>query len=247
MGQRQRNILLLQARDIGDPMLEHELSCFRARIEGEPAQIVAHNLVESSVDESRLDEYDVIMVGGSGAYSCVEGGFDWHGPTLDLMREIVSRSVPMFASCFGLHLLVQSQGGLVETVESAFEVGTFQITLEPEGRSDDLLKEFPADFPAQLGHKDSVVELPDHLVCLARSARCAVQALRIRDKPIWATQFHPELSDFDNIHRYMRYIESYLPPGKTLEQARESARASHWPSPDANRMMTVFLRQTNSL
>jgi hypothetical protein len=44
----------------------------------------------------------------------------------------------------------------------------------------------------------------------------------------------------------MRYIESYLPPDTTLEEAKESARSMHWSSPDANRMMTIFLREIES-
>ncbi len=97
-------------------------------------------------------------------------------------------------------------------------------------------------FDAQLGHNDSVVEMPPGLACLARSERCSVQAVRVPGAPIVATQFHPELTDRDNIRRYLRYLEAYKKPGESMEQARERAEQMHRPSPRANALIAQFVR-----
>ncbi|HWE09932.1 MAG TPA: gamma-glutamyl-gamma-aminobutyrate hydrolase family protein [Solirubrobacteraceae bacterium] len=41
-------------------------------------------------------------------------------------------------------------------------------------------------------HAWDVVSLPENFVVLARSADCAVEAVRARDRAWWGTQFHPE-------------------------------------------------------
>jgi GMP synthase (glutamine-hydrolysing) len=88
-------------------------------------------------------------------------------------------------------------------------VGTFDLELTDEGQADPLLGTLPARFEAQLGHNDRAASLPDGVVHLASSRLCAYQALRIPGKPIWATQFHPELDRETNLDRYRRYRANY--------------------------------------
>ena len=81
-------ILLLQARTPGDPILTHEFECF-ARVSGLPEDaFTCLNMVETTPDPSMLDGHDLVMVGGSGDYSVVKGGFDWHESLLAMMRAI---------------------------------------------------------------------------------------------------------------------------------------------------------------
>lgn len=236
-----RTILLLQARDPGDPILEHELNCFIERSGLPAACFTAWNMVTESLSPSILEGVDVVMVGGSGDYSVVSGGFAWHEPMLELMRTIVKRHQPMFASCFGFQALVQALGGQLARDPARAELGTFTIELTEAGRQDSLLSQAPARFDAQLGHNDSAVALPEELICLARSARCDLQAVRHRHAPIVATQFHPELNEQDNIRRYLRYIQAYKKPGESIEEARERAHEMHRPSPHANELVRAFL------
>lgn len=234
-------VVLLQARDPDDPMLEHELGCFVARSGLPPTSFISYNLAELPPDEGILDEFDMVMVGGSGDYSVVKGGFDWHDDMLDLMRAVVRRRVPMFASCFGFQALIQSLGGEVITCEQRSEMGTFTISLTDHGARDPLFSNLPRHFEAQLGHNDSAVALPEDLVCLADSTRCEHQAVRHRGAPIVATQFHPELTHEDNIHRYLRYLASYKDPNLTMEEARQRAHSMHRPSPHANGLLRRFV------
>ena len=64
-------------------------------------------------------------------------------------------------------------------------------------------------FPAQMGHEDLVTKLPEGAVCLASSERTVNQGWTIPGKPIYCTQFHPELSLSQLLDR-LRYYPKYI-------------------------------------
>lgn len=238
------DILLLQARTPDDPILEHEYECFLERAGRPPEAFRALNMVTESFGPELLKEFDVVTVGGAGDYSLVEGEADWFEDLFATMRSVVDRGMPMFASCFGLQAMIQALDGRLVRDPEASEVGTFEMRLTDEGRRDPFFGDLPEAFDAQLGHKDSVVELPDSCVRLAESERCPVQAVRIEGQPIYATQFHPELTARDNIERYARYIESYKGIDESYEEAMERAEALHRESPEAAGLLERFLDAT---
>lgn len=234
-------ILLIQARNADDPMLAHEAECFAKRCELPLHHFECVNVVVQSLDRAMLDRADVVMVGGSGDYSLVGPVDDWRADLLQLMRDVVQRRQPMFGSCFGFQALVKAFGGELVHEPSWAEVGTFDITLTEEGVADPLFAGATPTFAAQLGHNDSATApLPEPLIALARSERAPVQAVRVRDAPIVATQFHPELTIDDNILRYLRYLQRY-DPSLTTEQAEQVARQIHRPTPFANTLLRRFL------
>ena len=237
-------ILLIQAREPGDPILEHEFECFVDRTQVSPEAFTAVNLAESRVSSDLLAEIDLVTVGGAGDYSIVERNFDWYGDLIDLIDVVLARDIPMFASCFGFHALVKALGGQLVTDPECGEIGTHAIRLTEQGAADDFFGQLPETFDAQLGHKDSVVELPDDLVCLAASDRCAVQAVRVPGKPIYATQFHPELTADDNIERYVRYLQNYKQIDETRDEALERAERIHRTSPEAAQLLQRFMERT---
>lgn len=235
-------ILLLQARNPNDPILEHELMCFVTRSGLPRTHFRAVNLVTTArLDASLLEGVDVVMVGGSGDYSVVKGGYPWHESMLELMRTVVEMQLPMFASCFGFQALAMAMGSELATDPAHAELGTWGMRLTPKGKSDPLFGKLPETFGAQLGHNDSVIRLAPGLTRLAGSEACPVQAFRIPDTHIVATQFHPELTHRDNIKRYLRYLEAYRQDDETMEEATERAEAMHRPSPEANGLIRLFL------
>lgn len=240
-------ILLIQARQPEDPILEHEFECFVSQTPLSPEAFTAVNLAESSVDADQLDRSDLVMVGGAGDYSIVERGFDWYDHLIEVVDVVCEREIPMFASCFGFHALVDSLGGRLVRDPDRGEIGTHAIHLTDGGRRDDFFGELPDRFDAQLGHKDSVVELPDPLVCMAGSDRCAIQAARIPGKPIVATQFHPELTADDNIERYVRYLQNYKQIDETREEALQRAERIHRTSPEACNLLGRFVERVTGV
>lgn len=244
MSKTDLTILMLHARDEHDPMLHHEFECFVERSQRHPEDFIARNLTVDHIDDALLEDVDAVMIGGSGAYSVVKKGFDWYEPLIELMQRLVAMNKPTFASCFGFQALIQSMGGQVEGLTERAELGTFNISLTRAGEDDPLFRQMPKQFDAQLGHNDSATVLPDGLEVLASSERCPYQAVRVIGAPIYATQFHPELTEEDNITRYMSYIENYLKPGETIEHARKHAQEIHRPSIDANHLLAFFLEVT---
>lgn len=235
-------IVLIQARDADDPMLEHELQCFVRATGVERERFFCLNLAEHDPSQwSWPEDVGAAMVGGSGDYSAAAGGFDWHQPSLELVAGIARQGLPFFASCFGFQLLVQALGGRLVSRPEFAEVGTFEMTLTEDGHSDPFFGELPATFNAQCGHNDSAAELPESTVRLASSERCENQALRVIDKPVWATQFHPELDVDANKVRYIRYLVNYADEPMTQEEAQLYADTIHAPSPHANALLARFL------
>ena len=87
------------------------------------------------------------------------------------------------------------------------EVGTIELRLTDVGRADPLFGQLPATFLGQAGHEDHVVALPTDAVLLASWGRVAEQAFRFADRPIYCTQFHPELDRAALIQRVQAYPE----------------------------------------
>ncbi len=209
MASRRVRFLLLQARDAGDPMREHEQRCFAETMAVSLEAIVPWDLLGGVPTAADLEAVDAVLVGGSGSYS-VLGKHAFVRPFLDFIADqVVARAFPTFASCFGFQALVVAGGGKVVTDAARSEVGTFTLEVTEAGRRDPLIGPLAPTFKAQLGHKDHAERLPAGFIHLARSERSPFQALRVEGAPIFATQFHPELTRETNTERYLRYWDSY--------------------------------------
>jgi GMP synthase (glutamine-hydrolysing) len=233
---------LLQARSEADPARGHEHACFAARLGVSPDQIRCVSIFQDTLSQVDLSATHAILVGGAGQYSVLD--------ELDSVRQFVAyiawlassdttESMPMFASCFGFQALVMGLGGEVIADEPNAEVGTYTLELKEEGALDRLFGTLPPRFRAQLGHKDRASRLPADLVDLAGSDRAPYQAVRVKDRPQFATQFHPELTAADNRHRFLRYMKEY---GRLFGEAAATERLnSHMPSPEVNALMEHFV------
>ena len=233
-------LLLLQARDAGDPAREHEHDAFADKLGLDPEVLVPHDLLSGAPEPAVLDRHDAVLVGGSGEYYVSKGNLPHAEAFADFLREVVERGVPMFASCFGFQCLTDALGGEIVHDPEHAEVGAFDLELTPEGLDDPLFGELPTAFRAQLGRKDRASRLPAEAVPLARSEAAPFQALRVQDRPVWATQFHPELDQRDNLRRYELYLEAYT--DGLDEAARRRALERFGPSsPEVPRLLPRFL------
>lgn len=202
-------ILLLQARNQDDPMRHAERRSFAEKTGLDLDQIVPHDLLAGPPELADLAAHDALMVGGSGDYYVSNRTLPHFEAQMEFLAEVVERGHPMFASCFGFQILVAALGGEVTYDPESMEVGTYRLTVSEEGRRDPLMERMPDSFEAQMGRKDRALRLPNGVVNLASSELNPYQALRVPGKPIWATQFHPELDLETNLERYFRYLEGY--------------------------------------
>ena len=206
---RNIKILLLQARHPEDQARHGERSSFASRAGLDVENITPYDLLSQTPNMKEVKKFDVLMIGGSGEYYVSKQNLPRFPAVMDLLNDVVSIGHPTFASCFGFQLLVRALGGEVAYKPDFMEVGTYQLTLSEAGAGDELFTLLPPSFQAQLGHKDRAESLPENVVNLALSENSAYQALRVPGKPIWATQFHPELSGADNLKRFHIYMEGY--------------------------------------
>ena len=217
-------ILLLQARNHGDQARVEERQSFAARAGLDVEQIIPYDLLAGTPSLGEVLRYDALMVGGSGDYYVSKQNLPGFLEVLELLREVVAYDHPTFASCFGFQLMVQALGGKIIFDPPNIEVGTYELTLTAAGQKDELLGTLPSRFSAQLGRKDRAARLPADTIHLASSERCPFQAFRIPDKPIWATQFHPELTGAENLARFHRYQKGYGSVMSTTERQQTLKR-----------------------
>ena len=101
--------------------------------------------------------------------------------------------------------MAKALGGEVVTDMSRAELGTVEVFLTEEGKEDPLFGPLGDRFLAPMGHQDCVTRLPEDAILLASSEKVENQAFKIKNKPIYCTQFHPELDLEDLIERVINY------------------------------------------
>ena len=103
-------------------------------------------------------------------------------------------TVPILGICYGHQMIADVWGAKVEKGKSA-EYGVSEITVDNE---DVILKGLPEKFKAWVSHFDEVKELPEGFEALAHSETCGIEAMRHKERPVFAIQFHPEVWHTEN-------------------------------------------------
>lgn len=230
-------LVLFQIREDPVPLLQ-EQSCFIERCQVARSQFTFINIVDTpDVGWKDVEDAHAVFIGGAGAFSVKE---DHRFTTAlgDLVKEIIERDRPLFGACWGHQFIVKTTGGTVVEDPEQEEIGTFSVSLTPEGTTDPLFEEFPSSFWAQLGHKDSVTNLGPGWRELAHTARSRNQAIRLDDKPVYGTQFHSELNEERLRERLLVYLDDYI--GGDHDEFEKIIRGLR-PSIDADRLMVRFL------
>lgn len=235
---RRLRYLLLQVRNPDDPMRQQEVRCFTQTLDCRESQMHVFDLLSGVPSLEHLSHFDVVVLGGSGDYSVAEGG-PWLPAALETMQELYYTSKPTFASCWGFQAMAKAMGGEVVTDIRRAELGTVPVRLTDAGKRDPVFGGLGDQFLAAMGHQDIVEQLPPEAILLASSDTVENQAFRIADKPIYCTQFHPELDRaafLERVDAYPQYVDKIA--GMSLEQfARERCHET----PVAARLLASFL------
>jgi len=113
-------------------------------------------------------------------------------PTMDLVRDAVSRGVPVLGICYGHQLFVRAVLGDDHVRRSETpEVGWHPIEVLPRGEA--IFDGLPSPFFAFNGHFDEVCALPGDWEVVARTDRCGVHGYVNRELRALGFQFHPEM------------------------------------------------------
>ena len=134
-------------------------------------------------DVDRLDADALVLSGSYDPWALHDAG------ALSRLGEaLVAYDRPVLGICAGMQLQVRFAGG---TIGKASEPGAGFTAVEVVA-SDGVLAGLPPRIDVYEEHTDEVTMLPENLRLLARSKRCAVEAIAAVDRPWWGTQFHPE-------------------------------------------------------
>lgn len=234
--------LLLQSRDPADPMRAHEVECFRAALGAKDGEVRVVDVLARLPTRDEIRGARGLLMGGSGDYSCLDP-HPWIARFTDFVRdEVVPAGVPTFASCFGFQVMTRALGGEMIRDPAHREVGSVDLRLTGAGASDPLFGTLPPRFVAQAGHNDRASRAPESVDVLAASDLCPVNAFRVRGRPVWATQFHPELDTAAVAVRYMAYLEKYAAPEAVALGLNAPFLKSLRPSPEATGLLVGFAR-----
>jgi GMP synthase (glutamine-hydrolysing) len=193
----------------------------------------------------------MLLLGGSGHYSVAGPAApeseprgsslrsEWLNRTFDCMREIHRIAKPTFASCWGFQAMSCAMGGRCINDLPNAEVGTIQLQLTDAGRNDPVFRILPPVFDGQAGHEDHVIQLPSDAELLASSARVREQAFRFVDRPIYCTQFHPELDRAAMLERVIAYPE-YV--ARIARISYDDFIHSVHETPESNGLLRSFVR-----
>ena len=205
-------ILLLQARRQNDPIIINELNCFSRSLNIEKKYFTIKDLTRDNIKYSDIKKHDFIIIGGSGDYSIAKGGF-FMNQTMDIMKFIFDKSKRTFGSCWGFQAMAKAIGGEVINNLKLAELGTVELKLTKKGQKDPIFGKMEKKFLCQMGHEDIVTKKPENSIILASSEKIEIEAFCFQNKPIYCTQFHPEIRVEDlkkRMRNYPKYINKIL-------------------------------------
>lgn len=205
---RKIKILLLQARKQNDPIIINELNCFSRSLNIEKKYFTIKDLTRDKIKYSEIKKNDFIIIGGSGDYSIAKGGL-FMKQTMDIMKFLFDKSKETFGSCWGFQAMAKAIGGEVINNIKLAELGTIELKLTKKGQKDPIFGKMEQNFLAQMGHEDIVIKKPDKSIVLASSKKIKIEAFCFQNKPIYCTQFHPELR-VDDLKKRMRNYPKYI-------------------------------------
>lgn len=163
-----------------------QLIARRVREAGAFSVLVAPTI--SAVELHAMNPKGIILSGGPA--SVYEPG----APQCD--PAIFDIGVPVLGICYGMQIACRDLGAKVRPGKSR-EFGRANLTIEsagPEERGGGLFNAIPQRTTVWMSHGDQIEDVNDDFVTLARTGTCPHAAVRHREKPVYAVQFHPEVT-----------------------------------------------------
>jgi GMP synthase (glutamine-hydrolysing) len=183
--------------------------------------------------EKIMADVDGVIFGGSGEFH-FPGNSDLQQKRLhirairnvhSLVKYLLYHDIPTLGICFGHQLLSHILGTtVVRDPEQAKKAGTYPVRLTDAGKKDVIFQDIPEKFFAQYGHLDSLSNLPQDTVLLAKNGRrCRISAFRYGNN-VYGVQFHPEMTKKDLLFRLKISNAEYASEKKIHIQETELAR-----------------------
>ncbi|MBW2280134.1 MAG: glutamine-hydrolyzing GMP synthase [Deltaproteobacteria bacterium] len=113
-----------------------------------------------------------------------------HADAPQMNEDILDLGIPVLGICYGMQLLVQHLGGLVEPASES-EYGRAELDLDAP--NEPLFQDVPARSVVWMSHGDRVTRLPAGFEVVGSSDNSPFAAVHHRERPLYGLQFHPEV------------------------------------------------------
>ena len=163
-------------------------------------QLIARRIRESNVyseilpwdiDENKIKEINPAGIILSGGPESVTDSF-----TPRIPQVAFDLNVPLLGICYGIQTLAEQMGGQVIS-SSHKEFGHAELALENES---ELFEGLSTNENVWMSHGDQVQDLPDEFKLIASTKNAPIAAMQHETKPIYALQFHPEVTHTEQGH-----------------------------------------------
>ncbi|MEN6310434.1 MAG: type 1 glutamine amidotransferase [Acidobacteriota bacterium] len=135
-------------------------------------------------------DFDAVIIGGTPLSATQYALHRFLRAEADFLERAMAREIPCLGICFGGQFLSLLLSGQVSP-NPTMEIGSYEISLTEEGKSDPLFQGFPEAFPVFHWHGDTF-SIPPLAARLAAGKDCANQAFRLG--PYIGLQFHLEVT-----------------------------------------------------
>jgi GMP synthase (glutamine-hydrolysing) len=188
-----KNVLILKAGDANPKVAIHfgdYDTWFPLTLSGEGHRYQVVEAHRGAALPARARDFDAVLMTGSPLSVTEPEG--WMLRAGEWMLEAAERRVPVLGVCFGHQLLGHVLGTQVVQSERGREIGTVEVLLTAEGRSDPLFEGLPERVAVQTTHDDVLCDLPRGACLLACNDHARVQAFALGPY-LRGVQFHPEI------------------------------------------------------
>jgi len=230
-------ILLVQIRDHG-AVREEEIESFCRHGRLRRDQLTVLNVFDEVVfPPGRADGFDAVLVGGASEASVMEPErYPFVPHIIRLLHHCIALKTPVFASCFGFQAAVKGLGGHLKRDEEGFEMGTIPLHLTEEAATDPVFRGIPDGFLGVSCHQERALKAPPGTILLAFTDQCC-HSFRVKDRPFWTFQFHPEL-DRQRFEERLgifrsKYTDTNAHYNDTVSQFQET--------PHSNQLLRAFI------
>ena len=157
-----------------------QLIARRVREQNVYCQILRHEISAQRLKE--LSPQGIILSGGPSSV------YEQEAPRCD--PELFKLGIPVLGICYGMQLACEAFGGSVDHTPSR-EYGRANCQISRHG---ELFAGLPEEMEVWMSHGDQVSSISDQFETLAQTPTCPYAAVRHRSLPVYAMQFHPEVT-----------------------------------------------------